>query len=466
MRNYEECLTPAWETSTHDVVINNICNSLGYKRICLSVDYCYAVNDIVASVLILLFKIPKILVLSLKNDIRSLRLFDINIGRGINEYVITNSKDARFNFNFFGYKTILKSIIFYVRIKNKMKQKKVGFVLGGDEAYLEFSIAAQLAEIYNIPSTFLKGYAPLKACSYKKNLMNSLPLYENYPTLFEELKNKEDLINKTTDILEKRVNGDRSSLQYMPKYIKLKEYNESYLSSVWIFLHDFYDSPGIYGGNIFASHCDWLEYTVKYLNRYGVKIVIKRHPNERPLNVEIIEKYKKRFKTSVIWCEEDISIDQIKNLECKGIVTVYGTVIVEGTYAGIPVVAAGRSPYSGFDVCYMASDIKEYNKYLNLIGIGEKLQIKSKEVALKAECANRFLDVSDSNANIPYDDIDKNFWEYCGLGIYHENNYKRKETFLRNKNVKECVEKYLKTINIASVLNIEKYAYSVYWDGK
>lgn len=168
----------------------------------------------------------------------------------------------------------------------------------------------------------------------------------------------------------------------------------------------------------------------------------------------------------MVWCEEDISINRIKHLQCKAIFTVYGTVITEGTYSGIPVIAAGRSPYSGFDVCYRATNIKEYREYIHQIGIGYNLKPKRKEAAINAECANRFMDVPNFLLDIPYDDISKDLWESCGLGVYPEHNYERRKIFLKNKNILNYMENHLQNIDLASKLGIKKYSHSEYWGNR
>jgi|GEM_PF-6332620 len=466
MSCHNECLTPFWNTSTHDNVINNICKNLGYKRISLSVDPIYSWREMLVALMILLMNIPKIIFMSLNDDIRDLSIYGVNIGRCVNEESIAGSKNAVFCFNVLGYKKILRAILYYLQIKNRIKKNKIGLVLGGDEAYIEFSIAAQLAIKNNIPAFFLKGGDRVKVCIYNADYKNAHPIYEKYPDILSELENNKDIMKKAEKILEKRVNGDRSSLRYMPNYTASKENQNSYLSAVWIFLHDFFDSPGIYGGNVFQSHCHWLDYTVKALRRYNVNVVIKRHPNERPENIRIIEKYKKKYKNSVVWCEEDMAISRIKILKCKAIITVYGTVITEATYLGIPVVAAGRSPYSGFNVCYQPNSIKQYGQYLYQMCIGDGLKAKSKDAAISAECANRFLGDSEYILDVPYDDMGREVWESCGLGAYLCHNYERRKVFLKNNNVYNYMNFYLQDIDVASKLGIKKYSRFEYWDNK
>lgn len=456
MKN-KKCLTPHWGTSTHDVVYQKICNELNLENISFK-DLISSKISYLTHFLIVLefFQVAPILLITFfkKNDIRSLKYRDINIGHAINETSITYSKKAKFSL--LDIKYVYEAITLYHRLNGKLANREISLILGGDEAYIWYSVAAQLGIIHKVPTYFLRGGVYVFISEFDAVNLTASPKYEEYPKIVKSFLVPERL-SLIESNLKAKIAGDKSSLIYMPPKIK-DNWKEIDIpeDAFWIYLHDFYDSPGLNGGNIYPSHCHWLEETVKYLRSLGQKICIKRHPNERPQNKKIISYYKSIYNDAdITWLDEDLPIVDLKKFNPKAILSVYGSVIVEASYAGLIVITSGRSKYCGFDIAYAAKSILDYQTFLSLAA-KKTLLAKEKKLSILADYALREMPfVEGRYINCPFNDITKEMWDEMGYGTYPEHHYIRRAKFLYDPRFKDSMCNFVKKIKICEMLRIE-----------
>lgn len=449
----KECLVEEWNTSTHSAVFESICKSLRYRKVDVLVNK--KSWHMVVTGLCMIVLMPRIILCALKRDVRKLMFRGVNIGYPVNETVISFSDMARFRFGYLGFKWIYGAINIVLDLEKRFKEKRVALVIGGDDVYVKMSIASQLAARYGVECLYIKGYTKISVFRYNPVYMNSYPEYERLGELLDENNSRDrEMMTEVESEMLKRVSGDRSSLGYMPVVACLSDRDEIVREAVWIFLHDFYDAPGIYNGNVFASHVDWVVVTVKKLILTGVKIVIKRHPNEREKNKKVIEYLKDKFGNAVYWVEKDVGVEKIRESAARCILTVQGSVIPEASYAGIPVICAGRNPYIGFDTAYRAKNRKEYFELLADAVSSRGLAPKLKKESVRACAALKKYYASINKAEIPFDDIDEKSWNLCGLGEYPNNIYERRSRYLNSAVVNKYVRKLLSDMNLVGVLGI------------
>lgn len=386
------------------------------------------------------------------SDIRGLEADGVNIGFGLNEYAISNSTDAVLHVSE-GVDELVQQEIFRTLVYKLHFQKgRIGLVLGGDEAYSQLSIAAQLAGKFNVPTAFLKGSTAISAEKFNGKYLSAMPSFAELAS--READVREGDLQTARDVLRDRVHGNRQSLSYMPSGSSNETPSSLPCDAHWIFLHDFFDSPGVYGANIFPSHVEWLLETVKHLRTLNANVVLKRHPNERPKNEPLINNLKARLKCEVFWEESGMSLSKICELGCKSILTVYGTVIPEATFAGIPVISAGRSPYSGFDACYEARSIGEYLSLLTKSVVG--LRPKPQENGILAECSVRVRKYASRKVvQLPvYNDITPQAWTQIFSTDFPAHNYQRRSAFLQSLEAKAMLRNFLQDRDIAKELGI------------
>lgn len=449
----KECLVEEWNTSTHSAVFERICESLNYRKVDVLVNK--KVGHMMLTGICMITIIPRIILCVMRGDVRKLMFRGLNIGYSVNETVISFSEMARFRFDFLGFKWIYGAINLVLDLEKRFKENRVALVMGGDDVYVKMSIASQLATKYGIDCLYLKGYTRIGVFRYNPVCMNSFPEYEHLGDLLDDNdENDKKMMVEVESEMVKRVSGNRGSLGYMPVVECLSDSDEMVKGAVWIFLHDFYDAPGIYNGNIFKSHVDWVLITVRMLTRLGAKIVIKRHPNERLKNNKVIEYLKDKFGSAVYWMDKDVDVEKIRDSAAKCILTVQGSVIPEANYAGIPVICAGRNPYIGFDTAYRAKSRKEYFDLLSSAVSSSGLAAKPKTESVRACTALKKYYESVKKVEIPFDDIDENTWNLCGLGNYPDNIYERRSRYLNSLVVKENVSKRLRNMDLIGGLGI------------
>lgn len=447
-------LCPDWGLTHHKVIFESIASSLCCKMWSPNHKKKYLLAYTLSWCILFLIS-HQVILAWLKKDVRDLRLFGLNIGFSINEQGVRESEVAQFPFRFRGIHLIQFSIYLFLILWPYFKCKKIKCVLGGDEVYPLFSIASQMANRYQVPVYFIKGEMGIRLFNYDTNRLSCAYDYSKFQKFYSDAPRT--LFEKVENNLIERVNGIRTSLSYMPTQPDTVDMPLRILSdAVWIYLHDFYDAPGIYGKNIFRDHVDWVLKTVQYLIARGAQVVIKRHPNERPINDKIVEKLKNDLTNSVIWVDSDITLANSKKYLPKLIITVYGSVITEATYASLPVLAAGKSPYSGFDVCYEPQNIASYFMYIDQALSAQGLPPKNKSAAIKAEMAVRFY-VSDYPLvpDIPYDDLSKDVWEKIFPNEYCDRNYLRRDHFLYSEELNLYITKLLSKRNLAAELGLK-----------
>ena len=196
-----------------------------------------------------------------------------------------------------------------------------------------------------------------------------------------------------------------------------------------IYLHDFYDAPGLHGTQtIFADHYKWIVETLEFCRiQKNVEIYVKVHPNSRPKNKLILSKLKKQFH-DIHWVDIDISLVQIKDcFDPSAILSVYGSVIVEASFLEIPVICAGRNRYVSVELGILPKNKTQYFEEL-LKCCQNKVSAQTKVDAVIAEALLRFVSSDTKNRiNLPFDDISEDHWRDVFNEPYPINNYVRRE---------------------------------------
>lgn len=147
-----------------------------------------------------------------------------------------------------------------------------------------------------------------------------------------------------------------------------------------IFLHDFYDSPGIFGEGIFDNLVDWFEFTLKVLIKNEIPFLIKEHPNQleksRILTTRLVGKYNLNSKLI-----GSVSSSTILKGNPKCVITNHGSIIIESVASGVPCAYSGRSIASVVGVCKNPVDRGWYRESL----------LNPKVVSSRAEASQEFI---------------------------------------------------------------------------
>ena len=442
-------IIPNWRTSTHRPIFDKLVCDLRGDKLQLNFRSMFSLSRIFQYAHISLVVSWRILCRHLRgHDFRHVKYGGIVFGHSINESSIQVST--------YGKATLLPIIkfvfiaaIYYVELRRLFTQNSVRLVIGGDEAYVDLSITCQLGQHHGIPVLLIKGYTEIYWVHYNKKYLAQGFLWEKAD--IDAVPSAEE-IRKAHKLLEAGYKGDACYLPFMPRNNSKPSEPSISTPGFWIYLHDFYDSPGIYGGNLFADHLTWVCETVDELLIYEDFVYLKTHPNARSGNERIYDLLQEKYKHKVVLIYEKVSLEFLrKNTICKAIITVFGSVIPEALYAGIPVVVAGRSPYTSVGMLKEPASKTEYFDTLrNLprVFLSEKQMVAQKLATIvKAKEVNPKL-------RIPFHDFDHESWVAAELGVYPDTIHQRRAVYLQNKKVEKFIIKRLSNIDLKQALKL------------
>lgn len=242
----------------------------------------------------------------------------------------------------------------------------------------------------------------------------SYPKYHDYvhqqiKSLLERQSN--GISTSETDIiLKSRFSGKFDQTDVRMAYKDKKIYSSSELRDalnikndypfVFIFAHIFSDSPqSASNGMLYRDYYTWLAETIKIANTIsGINWIVKPHPsnavyNEAGLVDQIVDQSE---RSSLFICPTDLSPASVIDV-ASGIVTAQGTVGIEYSCMGIPVVLAGKPFYSGFGFTIEPDSIQEYRTAMSNITQLPRLSEEQKTMAKKVFAAFMQLQQTDTS---------------------------------------------------------------------
>lgn len=175
--------------------------------------------------------------------------------------------------------------------------------------------------------------------------------------------------------LNKRFAGKTEQIDVQMAYGNKQNYSKQMLKEklginndnpiVFIFAHVFADAPqGLSDDMLFPDFYVWLVETIKFVkNINDVNWIIKPHPSAKAYGevgeVERLIKEIGHTSSNLFTCPENFSTASV--LECaSSIVTAQGTVGLEFSCVGIPIIISGKPFYSGFGFTYEPSTKAKY----------------------------------------------------------------------------------------------------------
>jgi hypothetical protein len=259
-----------------------------------------------------------------------------------------------------------------------MKDKKPDIYLTTYTTYIEHGVPVRVAlkcgvHVYSFGDhkQFIKKLT--------NNSWTQSKYTDEYSKEFKKIQNKDECIKIAEREIDKRISGDiDAGIGYMKKsaYKKIIEDIPNVEKNIIIFLHDFYDSPHCYREMVFPDFWEWICYTIEILNNAEIPFYIKPHPNQIPMNDQVIKELKNKYPY-IRLLSSDITNKQLVDGGMICAVTVYGTVAHEMAYFGINVICCGDNPHNSYEFCYNAKNKEEYKIYLQ----------KSRELTIEKEKA-------------------------------------------------------------------------------
>lgn len=265
-------------------------------------------------------------------------------------------------------------IVIYQCLKNlevchkEFSKNNISCLFTSYTSYLDHGVAVRVALEHDIRTYSFGSFSKL----YKKHFRGEFThtsRHQHYLKDFNEMSepDRHAALSKAEHGLSGRLNGQKDSATFYMRnsaYKKTESKCPDVSGSVVIFLHDFFDSPHVYDWMLFADFYEWITKTLDFAINNEIPIAVKPHPNQIIESEEIVEKLKVKYK-EITFLSAGITNRQLVDQGIACGVTVYGTVIHELNYMGIPCIACADHPSIAFDDSLTARTMSTYYKLLS-----------------------------------------------------------------------------------------------------
>ena len=330
--------------------------------------------------------------------ILSLRAGKLKIGDLIYDQVIKSSAKGTIDqVNFEVFKVLFKSYFYYFQYSLLFLKNSYSFYITTHTAYPEYGILARVAlkngvkviETTDIQMTIFDEKTEDFWPTYHEGIKASILELLKDSSITEDVKEKV-AIQK----LNKRFGNELDQID-SKKSFSGKTYNRDDLNLAignseqkkigFIFAHIFVDSPHLSRSMLFLDYYLWLIETIKICSLSKEMIwVVKPHPSSAVYEEEgkvkgLVDKFGNH---NVVMCPENFNTKSI--IDCADVITtVHGTVGLEMSCIGIPVILAGKPFYAGFGFTHEPDTVEDYAKVLQNAHTLEKLDQENISAALR-----------------------------------------------------------------------------------
>lgn len=301
-----------------------------------------------------------------KEELLTLVVEEIKVGDLIYDSYLRFKSAPTVDVNDFYLCIVLWQTMRNIEMTNKyFDQKKPSILLTSYSTYIQHGIAVRIAV-----KKGTKVYSFGNYQSFSKELkledVYHTANYSKYKEQFLKLEEQEQCLGLSRDALESRLNGGiDTATAYMKKsaYVVSEIDVPNVKGSIIVFLHDFFDSPHIYGNMVFPDFLEWIEFTIKVFEKNNISYFLKPHPNQIGDSQKVIDGLKLKYPNARFLSTKITNKQLVNAGMCVGI-SVYGTVAHELVYMGIPVIMVAQNPHSSYGFCFEAEDKEQYEKLI------------------------------------------------------------------------------------------------------
>lgn len=231
-------------------------------------------------------------------------------------------------------------------------------------SYIQHGVIVRNFKLRNI-DIYTSGNFQQRFKKLKKNDLYHTAYHHNYSADFKKLNEINVKLAISRKMLSDKFAGKiDQSLAYMKKSSFAETEQEFSLDAFKndgvLFLHDFFDSPHIYGDMLFVDFYEWVIHTINLIIENNLNIAIKPHPNQVEDSKVIISSLMLQFPR-IQWIDPKVSNRIIMNSGIKFGISIYGTVLHELVYHGIHAISAGENPHSSYEFVHNPKSIDEYD---------------------------------------------------------------------------------------------------------
>lgn len=335
------------------------------------------------------------------DDLINFKFKNINVGKSTYDHFLRFTNNATTEKVSFKIILFLSQCLYIINdLQRKFKNSKIKAIVETETQFIPSSLIFQFFLEKNVP-IFSRENGPNDCSIRKYSSANETytPRYEISKKLFKNIleigNNKAS--DKGFEILEKRFQGKDRQIFYGRdkfKHIQLKEYDKEKISNlnnwdikkpiVCVFGHCLVDNNFELGWRLYRDNLTWLRETLKIISKIdNVNWLIKPHPLEKTYE-KIITNTEKEIlnynNSNIKLCPEDISPKSLTKI-CLAGITSTGSVAIEFTGFGLPVVTAGKTPFSELEIIDVPKSKQEYENLLKNINSIPKPSLKKIEMS-------------------------------------------------------------------------------------
>tara|TARA_X000000950_G_scaffold41682_1_gene45715 strand:+ start:21838 stop:23400 length:1563 start_codon:yes stop_codon:yes gene_type:complete len=247
-------------------------------------------------------------------------------------------------------------------------------------------------------------YQPFEALNYKKYLSLS------------KLK-KDELLKKSLNFFEFKKTSSNTDINHQLAYniqnnsSILKKFNiPKSRKVILVACHSWYDFSHAFGMRNFTDFYDWIYEIINIIPEIkDVSWIFKTHPTENWYDGFKLNQLKLIIPKNVIILNNEYSIDQVLNIT-NCVITYHGTIALEATSRGLPVLCADKSYYSDWNFCYVASSRKLFIDKIKAIKKLRKpniYQINKSKIFAYLSLGPNSNDLNEDEFTLPADHLSK-----------------------------------------------------------
>lgn len=304
-----------------------------------------------------------------KRDLEEMFYRGVQIGDLIYDLYLRNSKKMTVDFadHFFRVR-FLEVLEYFDKAYDFIEKNDVAAICVSHTVY-HFAIPARIGVSKGI-EVFLVNHESIYRIDSK--FPYAFTDFKEYKTLLAEFLAKDIVPSRelARSRLNRRVSGEVVDMPYFTNKSPFSsEKSEVSLKPkrklrVLVLLHDFFDSPHVYGETFFPDFLEWLKFLENISIHTDYEWLLKPHPNalQDPTNqLREIFSHVSAFN----FVDASFSNNSLKDLGIDVALTVYGSVAHELPYMGIPVINASlNNPHAEFSFSYTPDSLEKYRETL------------------------------------------------------------------------------------------------------
>ena len=309
-------------------------------------------------------KIYKLQKFNSKSKLLDFKINNIIIGDLIYDTYLKIKKLPTINLNDAEFKNFFyESLLTFFYWQDYIKTNSVKAVIISHSTYT-YGIIMRVALNYNIPV-----YKPNFYTIYKisqKNYFIGKEFFE-FKKLFNSLNKKEKKIGLFTakrhiDLMFRGKN--KTGLGYNFNRLKIPKNSSEKKIKVMIAMHNFYDSPHVFGRMLFPDFYEWLKYIINLSKKTDYNWYLKLHPENTIKDIKYIKKLlEKNNQIKII--SHKTNQNQIIKSGIKYVLTCFGSIGYEYAYKNITVInACINNPHADYNFTLNPRSIKEFEKII------------------------------------------------------------------------------------------------------